>query len=87
MADTKLRVIERIDELISALCAYEDRMDRKVELIVRSDGSCCLMGEEDTAHVLFSDDVEPAFEAIKEFDGFDALAGVLFGEVACEPAD
>lgn len=79
MPSAKLQVIERIDEVIAALAAYEDRTDRRVELIVRSDGSCCLMGEEDTARILrYDDGYPPAFETIQECDGFQQLASVLF---------
>jgi hypothetical protein len=84
MARAKLQAIERIDELIAALAAYEERTDRKVELIVRSNDSYCLMGEEDTAHVLYSDGFPPAFEPIRECESLHSLMDVLTGRTRTE---
>lgn len=84
MPNPKLQVIERIDELVSALVAYEDRIGRAVELIVRTDGTMALMGEEETA-ALVPDGYEPAFEQIAEFVDIDHLAQELM-EVAANGA-
>ena len=84
--NAKAAVIERIDELIPALMAYEDRIDRFVELIVRPDGTCLLMGG------------DPNGECFEEIGGFrsieDLVLELQFGgfaavvaEVVCEPAD
>jgi hypothetical protein len=94
MPDAKQQVIERIDEVIAALAAYEDRCGCKIELIVRPDGTCELMGEEDTSDVVFHDDVPPAFESIGQYGSIAELMADLAldeasarREVLCEQAE
>ena len=66
----KSDVLNSINEVIMALTAYSEREDREVELIVRADGTACLMGAE--AGTVAG---EPAagFEEIASFDAFADL--------------
>lgn len=76
----KADILDAIGEVIEALTAYSDREDREVELIVRADGTACLMGAE-AATVAG----EPAtgFEEIASFDTFaDLWAHLMAAEVA-----
>ena len=72
MATTKQQVIDRIEEIAAVMAQYEDQENRAVELIVRSDGTLVLTGEE----ILQPDctaGCDPAFEQIAEFESVTHL--------------
>ena len=66
----KADVIDSINEVIDALAKFSDRIDREVELVVRTDGTAALMGAE--AGTVAG---EPAdgFEEIESFDSIPEL--------------
>jgi hypothetical protein len=68
MGDVNRQVIDRIDELIPALAAYEDRVGRAVELRVYGDGTCTLAGSD--AHLCFD-------EVMARFSNFEQLAEAI----------
>jgi hypothetical protein len=67
---TKKEVLGAIDQVINALTAFSDRIDREVELLVRADGTACLMGAEAAT---IAGESATGFEELKSFDSFDAL--------------
>jgi hypothetical protein len=74
---TKADVVDSFSEVIDALTALADREDREMELIVRTDGTACLMGAE-----LMTPAGESAtgFEEVARFESFDELWAYLHAE-------
>lgn len=73
-ADMKADVRDAIGEVIDALTAYSDRESREVELIVRADGTACLMGAEAAT---VPGEAATGFEEIESFDSFADLWSAL----------
>ena len=74
---TKAEVLDAIGEVIEALTAYSDREDREVELLVRADGTACLMGADP---MTAAGESASGFEEIASFDSFADLWSALTGE-------
>jgi hypothetical protein len=68
----KTGILDAFEEVIWALALYQDREEREIELIVRSDGTACLMGASD-AGVWASGESGTGFEEIASFESFDEL--------------
>lgn len=81
---SKADVIDAFGEIVDAMTAYADRIDREVELIVRTDGTASLMGA--MAGCVAG---EPAdgFEEIEAFDSIEDLWAFLQMAEAAAPAE
>jgi hypothetical protein len=75
----KADVLDAIGEVIEALTAYSDRQDREVELLIRADGTACLMGAEAAT---LAGETATGFEEIATFDSFmDLWAHLVAADV------
>ena len=76
----KSDILDAFGEVIEALTSYSDREDREVELIVRADGTACLMGADP---MTAAGESASSFEEIASFDIFaDLWAHLTAAEVA-----
>lgn len=67
---TKDEVLDGIGGLVDALTAYADRIDKEVELIVRTDGTASLMVEDGTQP---AGEAASGFGEVEAFDSFSDL--------------
>jgi hypothetical protein len=65
---TKIELLDVINEVIEAVAAFADRLDREVEVVLRTDGTLALMVAEEST---IAGAPATGFEELQSFDSFD----------------